>query len=309
MSHTPRTLTVTLILLVALSSLATAASETDTHPHSSAVLSDGQDVSAAESSAPMTETHRTTDTTDPTDASTPIEATLEGAGATDRYEFTVRAGQAIRIVHHSVDVDDVNLTLYGPDGDVLAEDSTRGHYRHTLGAIAETNGTYAVEVESATTDSADYAVSIETRDPDQVDPYEPEANDDRDSALEVDTSADSIRGILAEDEADWYAIDLDEGDRIDTTLSHRRVGAGNGTIPFDVGNGMAIEIVDGEGQSVGQHNSSAASTGDDWSEYRDARQTAVADSSGTYYVRIENTSSMDGFAAYELTVDVSSKDT
>lgn len=218
----------------------------------------------------------------------------------------------IRIVHNDI-LDSANVTLYGPDGEAVARDTTHTKYRHPFGAIAERSGTYTLEVRSDS--STIYQFEVETRDPDYVASNgdaakrENASNDDRETALVVDEDDVDLTGVLAEGEEDWYAVDLREGERLDVTLSHDLAGTQDGVFAFDLGNGMQVDILDAEGRDVGQFDLPEKSTGSDWSEYDEAKQTALADATGTYYIRVSNSSYMGGFADYEVAIEVTEAET
>lgn len=228
-------------------------------------------------------------------------------GETKRYEFTVEEGRTIRVVHNDVAYPAI-VTLYGPGGEALARDTTRSKYRRPFGATAERNGTYTLDVRSER--GTTYEFQVETIDPDSVAPgdgataYENASNDDRETALEIDGNGTELTGVLAEGEEDWYAVDLEAGERLDVTLSHELAGPGDGAFAFDLGNGLQVDVLDANGRDVGQLAAPANSTGSDWSEYDEATQTALADEAGTYYVRVSNSSYLGGFAEYDLTVGV-----
>lgn len=227
-------------------------------------------------------------------------------GETKRYEFTAEAGQMIRIVHNDIR-DPANLTLYDPAGEAVARDTTHTKYRHPFGAMAEQSGTYTLEVRSNR--STIYQFQIETRNPDHVAPYENTANDNQETALVVEEDNVNLTGVLAEGEEDWYAVTLEEGERINVTLSHKLADPQDGAFAFDLGNGMQIGILDAKGRDVGQLDIPTKSTGSDWSEYDAAKQTALANSTGTYFIRVSNSSYMGGFAEYEMAFEVTETET
>lgn len=234
-----------------------------------------------------------------------VVASIEG-GETKRYAFTAEAGRMIRVVHNDIR-NPATLTLYDPDGEAIARDTTRGKYRHSFGTMTEQTGTYTLEVQSE--NSTLYQFVAETRNPDYVSSYENVANDDRGTALAIDEDRVNLTSVLTEGEEDWYAVDLEKDERLNVTVSHEPSGPYDGALAFDLGNGMEVDAFDTEGRAVGQLDSPITSTGSDWSEYGEAKQTVLADAAGTYYIRVSNSSYMGGFAEYEMTINVTDAET
>ncbi|PSP81402.1 hypothetical protein BRC81_00110 [Halobacteriales archaeon QS_1_68_20] len=110
--------------------------------------------------------------------------------------------------------------------------------------------------------------------------------------------------MLAQNENDWYTIDLESGQELTVTVQHhnRHVEAGNGIV---------VEVFDADGNVVGRLDGAATRTGHDVSAgYETASQTVVAETNGTYYVRVTGYDprggvGFSGFSEYEVSFTVS----
>ncbi|PSP81403.1 hypothetical protein BRC81_00115 [Halobacteriales archaeon QS_1_68_20] len=190
------------------------------------------------------------------------------------------------------------MTLYGPDGTVLAADVITDTIT-SFGAMAEQNGTYVLEVEPHTPPEftgRGFGFQVDTANPNHITPFDNVSNDNRASALPIDDVPANLTGILAAQEADWYAVELGEGDRLNVSLQYL-----HGSPRVLSGNVLTVQIFDADGNPVGEL--------DDWRGITEpgdpitAMQTFLAEEPGTYYVRVDGRD-LGGFTAYELSVDV-----
>lgn len=217
--------------------------------------------------------------------------------ATDWYAVDLDAGDVLRVVG-SDGMGEVRFSIHGPDGAEL-DAREAGTNRAAVGVVAETDGTYyvrATTTESGLGGTYDLTAAVGSDDAEGV--------DDRSAATPVDGGfADAT---LVEDEEDWYAVEADAGDLV--TASVRRTDAGE----TDLGQGFVVEVVSPSGERVGRvgadgaYNRRTAGTELVDASVDAAYQHAVADTDGTYYVRVvpvdaaEET--VEGFVEYDVGV-------
>ena len=222
----------------------------------------------------------------------------------DWYSFEVEAGQAIRAWGYGGVAQDVEGTLIGPDGDVVA-DLTMGGDNSPNGAVAEESGTYYVHMVNNTITSPpiEYGLTVQVIEQSQLEP-----NDNRNSATPL-TPEEPVTSTLAPGtDTDWYAIEASEGATINATLNTLFSRAGT---PY-VGNRISVDVFDADGERVSEAvdlsdvyvdatNETAPAGG------TDVQKIAVVAESvgdGVYYVRVsgEEDASSIGFSTYSLSV-------
>jgi PGF-CTERM protein len=222
----------------------------------------------------------------------------------DWYSFEVEAGQAIRAWGVSGVVQNIEGTLVGPSGEVLAE-LTLGGDNSPNGAVAQESGTYYIHLVNDTVGGPpiEYGLTVQVAEESELEP-----NDDRDSAAPL-TPGDPINSTLAPgSETDWHAVEASEGATINATLETLFTEAG---APY-AGNSISIDVFDADGERVSEAvdltevyvdatNETAPAGGNDIQKV-----AVVAESveEGTYYVRVSggDYASSFGFSPYSLTV-------
>ncbi|WP_273836418.1 PGF-CTERM sorting domain-containing protein [Halococcus sp. PRR34] len=222
----------------------------------------------------------------------------------DWYSFEVEAGQAIRAWGYGGVAQDVEGTLVGPDGNVVA-DLTMGGDNSPNGAVAEESGTYYIRMVNNTITSPpiEYGLTVQVIEQSQLEP-----NDNRNSATPL-TPEEPVTSTLAPGtDTDWYAVEASEGATINATLNTLFSRAGT---PY-VGNRISVDVFDADGERVSEAvdlsdvyvdatNETAPAGG------TDVQKIAVVAESvgeGVYYVRVsggEDASSI-GFSTYSLSI-------
>ncbi len=153
----------------------------------------------------------------PADASTDASLSADGdyrdgnlspAGDKDWYKIALAAGQGLRVSLNSAEggdaLGDPLLVLHGPDGAEILQDDDGGEGLNSWFEYqAATAGTYFIEVRGFTDDSSGrYSLSIT--------PGEVGASADSAETLTANTDGRSST-IGANDDVDWFSIDLVEG--------------------------------------------------------------------------------------------------
>lgn len=191
------------------------------------------------------------------------------------YTFSVQEGDYIRIPFGGMP-GSVKGTLYSPSGETL-ETALNHPDNIPFGARAPEDGTYRLVVTER--NSGSYRFSVETASPDALEP-----DDDRASAT-VLASGQSASAILGEDELDWYAIDVEEGDELTVRLTRNSNNFGNDVqVALIAPDGVIRQVVSsscGSGLCGVQPIDTTASEG------------------GTYHVRVAG-GLAEGFVSYEM---------
>ncbi|ESP89654.1 hypothetical protein [Candidatus Halobonum tyrrellensis] len=214
------------------------------------------------------------------------------------YAVEADAGDLLRVVG-SDGMGEVRFSLVGPDGEELDAGEATAN-RAAIGAVADTDGTHYVRASTPADGlggAYDFTVAVGTDDATEPD-------DDAGSAPAVD-DGDRVEATLAEGDEDWYAVEADAGDLL-TAAAVRTDGGGT-----DVGQGFRLDVVAPDGERVGlvddaddafNRRTSGVDVGDDSADT--AFQRAVADTDGTYYVRVvpvaDDGGTVEGFVDYEL---------
>ena len=177
---------------------------------------------------------------------------------------------------------DVSLQLYGPNGTLIDADatSTDGTYLQTS-TVVRGNGTHYVYL---TRDSrtgptpVDYALTTTVRD--TADPTEP--NEDRATATPIRTGR-TVTGNLAAGDRDWFAFEATAGEAI---LPRLELAGPNQE------RSLQFDIYGPDGERINAYPNDAMG-GDPYSAGVDvvsepgpAEGAALAETNGTYYVRV-----------------------
>jgi len=238
---------------------------------------------------------RSETSTEKIDSPTSIEGTITNANPKDRYAFEVQAGRAIRFVGHIYDPDGPGrITLFDPSGSKILDMTNRGELTDDAphGAVTEETGTHYVElsrVQKEFLGEVSYEFDLTTVEPDPSG-----ENDDRENAIEL-MPGQTYQGYRAEDDEDWFAITVEDGDRITATLT------------FSVEeewvalNDIGLELYGPDGQRAGELTRPENQTYM-LSDTKTAEQRATAGETGTYYIYVTN-ESVEGYTAYDLTVE------
>ncbi|NHN49698.1 hypothetical protein G9464_19190 [Halostella sp. JP-L12] len=254
----------------------------DAKSNESAVVGQFESDNETESEAPTTSIETgTTVSGEETDAET------------RRFEFEVEGGEAIRLTLPG-GTGDVQYTLYGPDGEQIAQGAPMSDAR-AIGGVADASGTYYVEATAPGYDVlGQYRFRVSTSGDDAQ-----EGNDDRASAASV-SPGDSLDATLVEDDEDWYAVEFSEGQTY-------RAAVELTDSDTELGNNVRVEVYDESGDKVIPTATSGPGVTEKGIEHRyTAEQVVEIFDSGTYYVRVTGASepgSFDGFEDYRLTVE------
>lgn len=240
------------------------------------------------------------DATDGADGTqTTYEGRLDEGNQRDTYPFEATAGEGIELemtVRNLQPGRDARMTLVDPDGNEIGELPTdnpnRGAYVTNAedpdlgnsvvgGDVAELTGSYCVRVTGAdgsVSDPIEYTLSIETVELDRFDP-----NERRESATPLDTG-ETIEGVIAGYDHDWYAVEASEGDDL--------------RIVYEI-----VREADLFDQALVLHTPD-----DETVEIDGSRSTVTATTSGTYYLHVgpdDQTTAADFLAreSYRLTID------
>lgn len=188
------------------------------------------------------------------------------------------------------------MTLVDPDGTEIGEPPTdnpnRGAYATNAedtdldnsvvgGDVAERTGRYCVRVtdaDGAVDDPIEYTLSIETIELDRFDP-----NERRESATPLE-AGETIEGVIAGYDHDWYAVEASEGDDL--------------TVVYGI-----VREADLFDQALVLHTPA-----DETVEIDGSRATVTATKSGTYYLHVgpdDQTTAADFLAreTYRPTID------
>jgi len=282
----------------------TTTTETPTSTTTTTTTETPTSTTTTETPTPTTTTTTTTTEAPPSAEPLPIgEVVRRNMSANEtvaRFTFEADAGRVVRVYAMDSGDPSFNYTLTGPDGETLITEQMNYKVPETRGVLAEESGQYTIEVRRSDGNrTGSYSLRVDVRDPDDVEPFENAPNDNRSSALPVGEPPVDLTGVAAIDDEDWYAVNLSEGDLLNATVRFTDLEFGTGTT-------LAVEIFDDEGNAVGRLSD------------RDARtvvsglatvkvfatQRAVAETDGTYFVRVsplENATD-GGFAEYNLTL-------
>lgn len=237
--------------------------------------------------------------TDGTVTATTYEGRLDEGNQRDTYPFEASAGEGIELeltVRNLRPGRDARMTLVDPDGTEIGELPTdnpnRGAYVTNAeeldlgstvvgGDVAERSGSYCVRVtgaDGAVDDPIEYTLSIETVDLDRYDP-----NERRESATPLETG-ETIEGVIAGYDHDWYAVEANEGDEL--TIVYEIVREAD---LFD----QALVLHTPDGETV---------------EIDGPRATVTATTGGTYHLHVgpdDETTAADFLSreSYRLTID------
>jgi hypothetical protein len=211
----------------------------------------------------------------------------------DFYQVELEAGDALRVEHTGGE----NYTLYGPDRQELAATSFNGLDKDFVatGAVIEDSGTHYIRVGSSL--NGFYSFEIVTSTPDRFEP-----NDQPGEATPIEYD-ETYNATLFRENDDLYAVQAEKGEVI------RGIVDRSDTPGSEIGQDFAIEILDTEGERVGQIGANfGRGTPSNFTEslpgirVDQAYQRARATEAGTYYVRVRGLArpSIAGFVDYEV---------
>jgi hypothetical protein len=209
--------------------------------------------------------------------------TIEDDSDVDRYRINVTRGEAIEIAgsRPAATGGDIGFRLYGPSGESISpRDSAGPGEVVTVGAIAQTSGTYILEVIS-NFGTGDYGVTVTTPDNDAAEPNEVQAN-----ATMISTG-DIQSGTLTTGDKDWYAFNVTAGETIVV----------NGSRPSGANSDIAVQLHTPSGESTPVENIGSG-------ESRVVR--SVAETDGTYLLEVYPNF---GIGNYSINVTKSVEDT
>ena len=206
--------------------------------------------------------------TDVLDSTDLRDRTLCGAADTDWYRLPdVAASDLLELRAVAlVDGADLDLRLYGPDGELLLEGRNAGRIETLLWSVEEAGDHYVEAVlVGDDDDGTDYDLSV-TRElrPSECDPDPFEPNDGMDDARAM-TAAWYEGFTLCPSDDDWYAIDAAAGEEIEILVDF-----------FDTEGDVFAALFDPNGEEIAVGDSS-----DD-----DEHLVAVAPETGRYLLHV-----------------------
>ena len=195
-------------------------------------------------------------------------------------------------------VTDVSLQLYGPDGTLVDTDEASADNNMRVSTVARENGTHYVYLtrDSRTEPSpVDYALTTTVRD--TQDPTEP--NEDRASATPIETGR-AVTGELATGDRDWYAFEMAAGEAILPKLE---------LVGPNQERSLRLDIYGPDGERINAYPNDGirgdpyVAGVDDLSDPGPAEGAALAETNGTYYVRVSPGDTADNVTGpYALSV-------
>lgn len=210
---------------------------------------------------------------------TEYEGTVGPNDSTDRYTFSAQQGEYVRVTTFSGSPDQVEATLYGPDGDRLG-----GHEVYVehigFGTQAPQSGQYTVEFTNNSAYQHDYRFEVETAAADDV-------GDTRSAAGSLGDSP--ARAVLGEGDEDYWAIDVPQAGEVSVDVDNERI----------IGAGVAVEVLSPGGEVLASAETNCAPGSDPC----DIPELAVnADSGGEYYVHVVD-AGVPGFNRYSISAE------
>lgn len=175
-------------------------------------------------------------------------------------------------------VNDTFVQIHGPDGAFVAG-TVGGFDGHVETAtVARENGTYYVYLTRNSREPLDYSLTATVRD--TRDPTEP--NEDRANATPVETGT-NVTGELAAGDQDWYAFEATAGQAILPNLTLAGPNRER-SIRFDIygPDGERINAYPNDGIRGDPYTAGVDTIG----EPGPAEGAALAETNGTYYVRV-----------------------
>lgn len=211
----------------------------------------------------------------------------------DFYQVELEAGEALRVEHTGGE----NYTLYGPNKQKLEATAYNGLDKDFVatGTVIEDSGTHYIRVGSSL--NGFYSFEIATSEPDRFEP-----NDQPGEATPIKYD-ENYNATLFRENDDLYAVQAEEGEVI------RGIVDRSDTPGSEIGQDFAIEILDAEGERVGQIGANfGRGIPSNFTEslpgirVDQAYQRAHATEAGTYYVRVHGLArpSIAGFVDYEV---------
>ena len=194
------------------------------------------------------------------------DLSIDDSTDVDYYAVDVEAGEEIAAnIEHSHSEGDLDLEIQDTDGSYeagsysVSDDESASH-------VADTSGTYYVQVYGYSGATANYDVSITTEEEENVSEDRLEPNDERSSATDLGTAgASDDLTIHSSGDEDFFQVEADAGDTISAQIAF---ADDNGDID--------LELQD----SSGNYLDGSYSVSDDESvEY-------TVDEGGTYYLRV-----------------------
>lgn len=231
---------------------------------------------------------------------TTVESVV-GPGQEEWYAIDLAAGEALTAIFHS-EFDagrSADVSVRDPDGAVV--DSVRIEAipePHAVGTTAERDGTHYVRA-AAEGAEVSYALSFAVS---NDDPHEP--NDDVASATPI-APGDAVEGVIVGDDADWFAVEATAGKGIELGLVAEDIAIGRDVeMTLFNADGEDVGVLPTDNPHRGAYRTDATLPADS------VVGAAVAEQTGTYYVRVSGVSetvhgdgTVHGFTAYTLSVE------
>ncbi len=243
-----------------------------------------------------------------------VNRSVAGEGvADDWYAVDLEAGEAVKIVHNGPTP--TAMTLYAPNETPIIQGRTDEEFLAHGTRITE-NGTYYLRFQGLRPFSShDYQATVYTSGDDRHEP-----NDERETATVIE-AGETTNGTLVARNDDLFAVEASAGQRINATAT-----LADGAVT--VGNDIEVQLLSPNGTSIGEYTPADCPAEDDVRTSRTitsvvcgniptATQTAVAPTTGTYYVQVsgfeygENATwnySVQGFRNYSLGVTVTGEE-
>jgi hypothetical protein len=212
-------------------------------------------------------------------ATTTTEGNVTGSidnGEADYYRIEANDTDALDVAVTNAKLNDLSLTLYGPDREQFAFDGNDFEgIDHTV-KLSQT-GTYYIRVAGQSSDTTtDYTLNVDRVTPSENDQFAP--NDGFDTAKEVSEGFNEAR--IVGGEADYYRIEANDTDALDVAVTNAKL------------NDLSLTL-------YGPDREQFASDGND---FEGIDHTVKLSQTGTYYIRVAG-QSQQTTTDYTLNVD------
>jgi PGF-CTERM protein len=191
--------------------------------------------------------------TEPNDAraaATPIEDSVSGEitvkGGVDWYSAKFNKGETVSfLVTKSINEPDLEITLYGPNGEQLDADSSGAPDRRMQVATNTANytGMYYIKVKAYTTSKTGipYVVQPNSQTAATRSAHnEGEPNDARGAATSL--QKESVRGVLSgAGDTDWYSAEFTRGELVSFMITDKEVGVSETNVMLYSPNGTRLK--------------------------------------------------------------------
>lgn len=257
---------------------------------------------SADTNAQMQQNTQEAEPNDSRENATPITigetiSAVGGRNATvDWFKFTVSAGTAFNVRYGGPEGE---VSLYGPSGDLIQRETREEGGVWFVGGVAAETGTYYVRtdtgnstVESVTTEPGTYYLDVLTATEDSFEP-----DDDMANATPLESGV-PVNATLTKGDADWFAIDAEAGQKINSIINIEETP--------DAGQNVRIDLFNADGERIGIDGDNATEHSSENRSYEAAteNQSVTVEDAGTYYVRITGVEDLAGFVRYDLVATV-----